>query len=226
MFVLNYYVAVIGDIIQSKKLENRNESQKKLYDILTSINEKYASDIASKFMITLGDEFQGLLGCGENAMNIISEIEIKMYPIKIRFGIGLGEITTSINREIPLGADGPAYHNARSMIERLKSMERKAKSSYSDMMIASQGDNATVDMLLNSILSLCSTIKKKWSQRQREIVFAHIESADNQNRTAEKLGIKQSSVNKGLSNAAYYTYKNSLDIVASVLSEIKVGQNV
>lgn len=220
----DFYIAIIGDIIQSKTLKNRNDIQIKLQEVLNSVNKKYSEDIASNFMITLGDEFQGLLKYGNNAINIISEIEIKMYPVQIRYGIGLGEITTNINRDIPLGSDGPAYYNARKMIESLKSMEKKVKTSDSNIMIASE--NTSIDILLNSIFSLCATIKGKWSDRQREIVFAYHESADSQNKVAEKLGIKQSSVNKGLSNACYYSYKNALDTVSKVLSEIKADKDV
>jgi hypothetical protein len=225
-FNFNAYVAIIGDIIQSKKLDNRKDSQIKLQDVLNSINKKYVKDIASNFMITLGDEFQGLLKCGENTINIISEIELEMYPVQIRFGIGTGEITTNINRDFPIGSDGPAYHNARKMIESLKNMEKKIKAGYSNIMIATQGDNSSADMLLNSIFSLCATIKKKWTKRQREIVFAYIKSENSQIKAAEKLEIKQSSVNKGLSGAEYYSYKNALDIISTVLSEIKADDNV
>ena len=48
-------------------------------------------------MITLGDEFQGLLKNGSAAVFIIDKIEREMYPIKFRFGLGVGEITTDIN---------------------------------------------------------------------------------------------------------------------------------
>lgn len=51
------------------------------------INETYEGDIASKFMVTLGDEFQGLLGKGSNAMYMISEIERRMYPVKSDLGL-------------------------------------------------------------------------------------------------------------------------------------------
>jgi hypothetical protein len=220
------YVAIIGDIVQSKKLNNRDEVQKKLHNVLSSINTKYSDYIASNFMITLGDEFQGLLKSGESILNIINEIENKMSPVQIRFGIGIGEITTDINRDIPLGTDGPAYHNARKMIDNLKSMEKKAKIGNTNIMIASQGENSNTDILLNSIFLLCSTIKSKWSSRQREIVLAYIESDNSQIKTAEKLGIKQSSVNKGLSNAGYYSYKSAIKAVTNALSDIKVTKDV
>lgn len=222
----NPYVAIIGDIVQSKKLKDRDEVQKKLHHVLGLINNKYSDYIASNFMITLGDEFQGLLKCGENTINIINEIEAKMYPVQIRFGIGVGEIITDINRDIPLGADGPAYHNARRMINDLKSIEKKVKTGNPTIMIASQGDNSNTDLLLNSIFLLCSTIKRKWSDRQREIVNAYIESDNNQTKAAEKLGIKQSSVNKGLTSAGYYAYKSAIDTVIKAISEVRVVHDV
>ena len=102
-------VAIIGDIKSSKQLENRRSVQARFKEVLDSINNEYRDDIASKFMITLGDEFQGLLKNGSAAVFIIDKIEREMYPIKFRFGLGVGEITTDINSNMPLGADGPAY---------------------------------------------------------------------------------------------------------------------
>lgn len=42
-------------------------------------------------------------------MEIITEIESVLYPVNIRFGVGIGKITTEINRELSIGADGPGY---------------------------------------------------------------------------------------------------------------------
>ena len=59
------YFAIIGDIIASKTISNRSEVQNHLKRILDQVNEEYKSNIASRFSITLGDEFQGLLHkCG------------------------------------------------------------------------------------------------------------------------------------------------------------------
>ena len=216
------YLAVIGDIIQSKELENRSECQERLNAVLDSINQKYTSSIASRFMITLGDEFQGLLKDGADTLNIISEIEIRMYPVRIRFGIGVGRITTEINSDIPLGADGPAYYNARRMVESIKSSQKKNKTPDVNIMIASE-HNEPVDNLLNTILTLSAAIKNKWTDRQREIAFDCLLTGDNQVKAAARLGISQSSVQKSLSNAGYYSYKKAMETISNVLSEIKVG---
>ncbi len=53
-------------------------------------------------------------------------------------------------------------------------------------------------------------MKSKWSARQKEIMYAYFTHGENQYKTAEELGIGQSSVNKALNTAKYYTYKTAL----------------
>lgn len=220
------YIAVIGDIIESKKLEDRFESQKKLKKVLEEINNQYSNDIVSKFMITLGDEFQGLLNNGNHAIDMIEYIQIKMYPIRIRFGIGIGKIETEINQVLPFGADGSAYHHARNMIDYLKNAEKKNKTSVANIMIASDGCNSNLELLLNTILSLCTTLRQKWTARQTEVAFDCLLNGDNQREAAIRLGTIQPSIHKILSNADYYSYKNAMDVVSKALSAIKVVTNV
>lgn len=58
------YIAIIGDIRNSRLLADRKEIQIKLGNVLDRINREHAPSISAKFMITLGDEFQGLLCMG------------------------------------------------------------------------------------------------------------------------------------------------------------------
>ena len=85
-FLNEPYIAIIGDIKNSKKIVDRGAFQEHLKKILDNINLKYSDCIASKFTITLGDEFQGLLTTGNNIMEIIQYIKKEIYPVKIRFG--------------------------------------------------------------------------------------------------------------------------------------------
>ena len=77
------YYAIIGDIKRSKKIENRCEIQEKLKKILDNVNSIYNNDISAKFLITLGDEFQGLLEITAPILEIIKYIQIysKLYNI-------------------------------------------------------------------------------------------------------------------------------------------------
>ena len=215
------YIAVIGDIRDSKKIKQRSEVQRKLKSILEEINEKYYGDIVSKFMITLGDEFQGLLCKGSNTMDIILEIERKMYPVKIRFGVGIGAITTDINKEMPIGADGPGYYNARKAIDFMKDNEKKKQTNTADIRIEVEGDNQGTTIMINAILSLLTVIKDSWTDRQREIIWDMLEHQDKQVDVAERFNIKQPAVQKSLSKGSYYAYKDALDTISRALAEIR-----
>jgi len=219
-FVNKPYIAIIGDIKKSRELKDRDNVQEKLKETLKIINGKYEKDISSKFLITLGDEFQGLLHVGHHVLSIIEEIQRALYPVKIRFGVGVGNIVTDINPDMALGADGPGYYKAREAINFLKQNEQKKKSHASDIRIEADGENDTTIILLNTILSLLSVIKESWSDRQREIIWDVLTHQDGQRKSAERLHIAQSSIQRGLMKGNYYAYKEAVDTVNHILSEI------
>lgn len=82
------YYAIIGDIKRSKKIENRCEIQEKLKKILDNVNSIYNNDISAKFLITLGDEFQGLLENNGSHIRNNSNIFKEKY-IQLNFGLVL-----------------------------------------------------------------------------------------------------------------------------------------
>ena len=218
--LLNPYIAIIGDLKHSQQVENRGEMQKKLQDTLSRINRLYAEDIAAKFTITLGDEFQGLLSAGKSVLDILLDIEREMYPQQIRFGIGIGEITTEINPEIAIGADGPAYYMARKAIDFLKESESKNQVSRSYIRIEQEGEPHATVLLINTMLSLLTTLRDSWTDRQREVIWDLLVHKDSQSEAALRLDISQSSVQKNLTGGNYYAYAETRATIKSALSEI------
>ncbi len=214
------YIAIIGDIKKSKEIMDRKAVQIKLKEVLDRINRKFVLDISAKFVITLGDEFQGLLCEGRNVFEIIEEIQRQMHPIQIRFGVGIGEIITDINSEMAIGADGPSYYKAREAIEILKKNEQKNKTEFSDIRIEIQEDKNSISLMLNTIFSLMAVIRTNWTERQREIIWEFDKYSSSQLECAERLNISQSSVQRSLSNGNYYAYKSAKETINSVLKEI------
>lgn len=219
-FNFNPYIAIIGDIKNSKQLNKRKKVQDELNLVLNEINKQYESMISAKFMITLGDEFQGLLHEGAKVLDIIEEIQREMYPIQIRFGIGVGQITTEINAEMAIGADGPGYYKARKAIETLKSCEQKSKTQPSDIRIEIEDDEHSIADLVNTIFSLMAVIQSSWTERQREIIWKYEECGESQTECAVRLGVSQSTVQRSLMTSDYYAYKNAKETVNTVLKEI------
>ena len=109
---MNQYYALIGDIIESRRLANRAQQQEALSQVLDNLNDRYQAHLASRFSLTLGDEFQGLVKVGAPIFQMIDELRLALPELNLRFGLGLGEILTSINPALSLGADGPAYWRA------------------------------------------------------------------------------------------------------------------
>jgi len=226
LLVFNYKpsFAIIGDIVKSKELPDRKAIQENLTKILSEVNEIYSQSIGSRFMITLGDEFQGLLNDGYHVIDIIEKIDREMYPVKIRFGVGVGEILTDFEFDTPLSADGPAYYNARKMINTLKENEKKNMEAKSDVCIEIDG-YSDISLLINSIYALNSYIKSGWKPKQRETIKAHIECNGTQRITALKLAVNQSTVQRALDAAGFYTYQNALKSIKSIFSCIGESQD-
>lgn len=220
------YIAIIGDLKGSRKLEHRGEIQNKLNSVLNEINFKYAERIASKFTITLGDEFQGLLIDGKFAVSIVEEIKMEMAPVGIRFGIGAGKIFTNIDAERALGADGPAYYCAREAINYLKENEKKKKTAAADVRIKLYTEKCmrkfanAEETLLNTVFELIYAIEKEWSDKQRQAVWDMQKYRDVQKNAADRLNIEQSTLNRFLTKAHYHTYAKAINDVENVLGEL------
>ena len=215
------FAAVIGDIKDSRHLNNRKEVQDRLQWVMDRLNRKYEEDIVSKFLITLGDEFQGLLYGEKNILSMINEIKIEMYPVRLRFGVGIGPITTDIRMEMALGADGPGYYRAREAIEVLKEREKKNRSVPADLCLKMEETDRGKEVLLNTVFNLMYAVESGWTARQREIIWDMLAYGDGQQNTAARLSISQPTVQKALAAGNYYTYENALKNAAEILGEIR-----
>lgn len=214
------YCAIIGDIISSKKIEDRWEIQNKLDVLLEEINKKYSEFIASKFTITIGDEFQGLLKNTDALLEILNYIKLELYPVSMRFGVGVGMMTTSINLERAIGSDGPAYHCARRSIELIKEINKKH--SKADRNILIEMDNLVDDKieLINLILLNTYNVERNWTDRQREIIRMIENQQLSQKGVAEYLLITQAGVNKQVKLSEYYLYKENIETAQKIINKI------
>lgn len=204
---IKMYFAIIGDIIESKKISERFKVQEKLEEVLAQMNGEYAPFIASNFTITIGDEFQGLLSDSTKILEIIDRIKISMQPVDIRFGIGVGEITTKINNRLSIGADGPAYWNAREAI-----LEIHNDNDYGKARILIKSDeNKNLIRIMNESLRLCDYIESRWRDTQKEVVEKSIlkfgyDLKVKQTELAQMLSLSTQALNQRIQSSGYYNY--------------------
>lgn len=202
---MSNYIAIIGDLIDSRKIKNRIEFQENLKDIFITISKKYKNTIVSNFTLTLGDEFQAILNLDHNLFKIVDEIYIQIgHPF--RLGIGYGEISTKIDSEMSIGADGEAFWKAREAINYVHGNNYQNRCHIHFI-----GKNQPFDDLVNSILLLTETIKSSWTQLQLETYSLMIKNnifTDNFNQQefAKSINISQSSLSKRLSTSNIKVY--------------------
>ena len=200
------YCAIIGDIVNSKKIPNRQEIQNLFASVLIQINIEFDNDIASNFTITLGDEFQGLISKPSLSYEIIKIIKQRMSPVELVFGVGIGEMKTTIKREISIGSDGPAYHYARNMVEKAKKI-RPSIRYYSD---------TSSDELINGLLYFTESCINSRTAKQVEVVKL-FDELKFQKEVAKKLNKSQSTISGMLLNAFYYEVANAEEEIRSFL---------
>ena len=69
------YVALIGDLAGSRALTDRAGAQQRVEAALAAANERWADELAANFVVTLGDEYQGMLKRPDHAFEVIATLE-------------------------------------------------------------------------------------------------------------------------------------------------------
>jgi len=150
------YAVIIADIKNSRQLQEqeRYEWQLFLKAAVVQINESFSEIIEAPFMITKGDEFQGVLQNLSLVNKVILQFEHLVYPLTLRFGIGYGPIQ-KMGSKIPIEMDGPAFHRANAALNLAK---KKKLTVHIDTK-----DNE-FDQWVNTLYRLVFSIKGRWSE--------------------------------------------------------------
>ncbi len=161
------YTVLIGDISGSKRLNGMDRYQAQLFvkSAIVQINEQFSSHIEANMTITKGDEFQGLLDNPDTAYQIIQTLQRMVFPIRIRYGIGVGRIYR-MGGVLPIEMDGPAFHRANRAL-------MMAKKKKNEVWFISE--DPIVDQLVNTIFSLMTAIKSRWNERHFKLYWSYKE---------------------------------------------------
>ena len=216
------YLALIADVIDSKMVQERFNLQKQLEKTLRKMNELFGDYLASCFTLTLGDEFQALLKVGAPVFQIIDTLRSELSPTQLRFGIGLGEIATAIDPLQSIGADGPAYWNARAAINLVHQ-----KNDYGNTQIYFSSGNDSKDLLVNALIASGEAIRSGWRGSQEEILldllkrFVYSENFSQQD-LAQSLDINPSALSKRLKSSSIRVYlRGRAAALASIQALVK-----
>ena len=216
------YLALIADVIDSKMVQERLDLQKQVEKTLQKMNELFGDYLASRFTLTLGDEFQALLKVDAPIFQIIDTLRSELTPTQLRFGIGLGEIVTAIDPLQSVGADGPAYWNARAAINFVHQ-----KNDYGNTQIYFSSGKENQDFFVNALIASGEAIRSGWRDSQEEILLnllkrsVYSESFSQQD-LAQSLAINPSALSKRLKSSSIRVYlRGRAAALASIQSTVK-----
>jgi Tetratricopeptide repeat. len=214
----NMYCVVMGDIINSKKIDTElwNEVNKMIKDTFNYINTVYKDSILADFGLVRGDAFEGILLTNYQVVEIVEELIKGFYKAKntkVRICVVLGELMAiKTNRN---EANGPAFYKANEGLEKLKEDKKNHWFQVSIM------TDSLAQPLLDGILGLISSMTEGWTDRQRDIVWKVEELSGQQKMAGKNMGISSSVVNKQLRAANYAAYRKAWSSIRAFLTEIE-----
>lgn len=119
-----FFAVVTADLVGSRQLADRAEAQRRLSHLVKHLNRTMRKHLAVPFMITLGDEVQGLFGDITRVSEAVIRIHEIFHPKEITVGIGVGTLATRLARRVT-EMDGPAFIRSRSAVELAKKKRRE-----------------------------------------------------------------------------------------------------
>lgn len=149
------YAAIMFDVVDSRKYYERYDVQKLLMNCMDYLNDIYSFAIKKDVVSSAGDEFQGLFFDLQSAFLYIRKLQLLIYPIKLRCGIGYGEIKYDVEEWSSSAFDGEAYYLARDAI---RSIEEKKNNTICF------NTNSKYDRYLNVLCSSDMQVKSMQSQ--------------------------------------------------------------
>jgi len=206
-FTLHFACVITVDIKGSKKLKDRAVIQNEILNLLSNLNKKFSDHIIADFMITLGDEFQGVLKNTKPILKIFKYIKENL-PVEFYCGVGVGSIETPLSRK-PSEMDGSAFHRSREALEEAKKKRIE---------IVFKSDHEEIDFPLNSIMELILYVQNKWTKRQREVIsFLESQKDVNLSVVAKHFRVSKQAISKIIRAAGWKAIRKAEKVVEHYL---------
>lgn len=190
---INPSVTVIGDLVRSRDTADRAAVHRRFEQAVAAANETYAPTVPLR--IGTGDEFQGIFRTLGDAIAAGLRLRLALMPnVDVRQGIGWGRVV--VLSEQPRVEDGPGWWAARSAIEQVEGLERRAplravRTAY----VAADGEPGPDPALVNAALMTRDQIVSGLSERSMAVLEGLL-AGRQQQEIADDLGISPSAVSQ------------------------------
>lgn len=189
---MNQAVGIIADIVGSRDLADRATAQRQILEafdqaqsVVPTIQEAWA---------TVGDEFQVITATWQEAVRITLRVHVALpAELRLRFGIGGGQIDTVGDSEVGPIQDGTAWLNARDAIENIEQQQQRRD----EVLTGFRSEDTALTEAINAHLLLRDHIIGRMKARERRLFAALVFGATQQEAASEEK-ISQAAVSQAL----------------------------
>ena len=212
-----HYIALIGDLVASRETaaSDRRQIQARLTDHFAAIAMDARPGIAARPLVTLGDEFQALFRADPagviEVMELMPTVVELARPAVVRFGVGLGELTTELQPQA-LGIDGPCFHHARAALIRARDK---------DFLCQLATGAESPDQVWGALASYALRARSNWTEPQREAITLY-EQLGAWNKVADALNVTRGAVSLRQRAAGWSAYRHAWTALEVELAQIVI----
>ena len=185
------YLVVLTDIVDSRKITNRQAFRRVLNRAILRVNRMYVHAFIAPIKIQKGiDELAMVIKpqYQHTIYTIINELNNTVAPVDMRYAIVRGKIDTGFTQHDVSKMDGDAFHKAAAGIALLKENE---------LTIYIKTDNTYFDTHFQAQANLLQILKNTWTIKQRKI-YTLYKQLNNQHKVAQKMNVSQQTISKVL----------------------------
>jgi hypothetical protein len=205
-------VALIGDLVGSRRSTSRTEVQQHLVAALAIANE--TTTPVQALAPTIGDEFQGVYADVGSALRAGLVVRLALpADVDCRTGIGVGTLEIVGTSEYGRTQDGPAWWAARDAIVEAKRRESGQNKLLRSWFAVSETGGGHPDAdLVNAFLLCRDELVSRLDARQRRLVLGVLRGTS-QKKLAVSEGISPSAVSQSLRRAGAFAVLGATDLL-------------
>ncbi|MGM1016726.1 MAG: SatD family protein [Actinomycetota bacterium] len=205
-------IAVIADIIGSRRLSDRAAAQQTLDDTIARVEHDHPLAVQA-LRPTVGDEQQAVYARLDDALSSLLMLQLALPEgIEFRFGLGIGEI-----RDIESGhgelSDGPGWWAARAAIDQVHERQQRTIPRMRTWIVAAPEQDEVMQITIaaaNAYLLARDELVGAMSGRERRLTYGRL-IGRSQRELADDEQISQPSVSKALRGAGAVALLEGLD---------------
>lgn len=185
-------VGIIADIVGSRELADRSAAQQAILAAFGTAEQDIAP--LRSAWATVGDEFQVIARTWPDALRLTLRVQLVLPDdVRLRFGLGLGEIHTIDQGDTGPIQDGTAWLHARTAIDHIAEHQQRRD----DALTSFQADDLSLTAAVNGQLLLRDHVVARMKARERRLCAALLAGATQQE-AARTEKISQAAVSQAL----------------------------